>query len=335
MKSQRIEADANPKGHPHGTDLILGTLWGALSCVGYATTNVFLRQLASDCDPVWVTCMKAAPTFAIASCLTFWQARAADFVWPARRLLATILSTALLVQLVGNTFLQWSLGVIGLALTVPLSFGTLIGASAVMGRAVLGEPITWRSLTAMLLLTASIVFLATSAGETTQQLPQEAALSHGPLLVALGVVAACLTGIAYAWMAVVLRVSARSLTTATTLFLISGTGFVSLGIAAFLHLGPRAMLATPSSDFAYMLLAGAFNAVGFYALHKSLSFISVVHANVLNAGQAAIAAVTGVVIFHEPSTWPLWSGVMLTALGLIVISTRPSPIEIERYEMEH
>jgi DME family drug/metabolite transporter len=106
---------------------------------------------------------------------------------------------------------------------------------------------------------------------------------------------------------------------AMTLFLISATGLVTLGGASLARLGVDGLLATPSRSFAYMVLAGTFNAIGFFALGKSLRLISVVHANVLNASQAAIAVVAGILLFDEPSSWSLALGVALTLAGLVVV----------------
>jgi DME family drug/metabolite transporter len=40
---------------------------------------------------------------------------------------------------------------------------------------------------------------------------------------------------------------------------------------------------------------------------------------VLNASQAAIAVVAGILLFDEPSSWSLALGVALTLAGLVVV----------------
>ena len=62
-----------------------------------------------------------------------------------------------------------------------------------------------------------------------------------------------------------------------------------------------------------MILAGLFNAVAFLALTKSLQLVPVVYFNALNATQAAMGALAGIMLFAEPSTWLLWLGVAMTA----------------------
>jgi drug/metabolite transporter (DMT)-like permease len=73
-----------------------------------------------------------------------------------------------------------------------------------------------------------------------------------------------------------------------------------------------------------MLLAGLCNTLAFLALTTSLSLTSVVYVNALNATQAALAALAGVVIFQEALSPWLVQGVVLTILGLVIL-TRARP----------
>jgi drug/metabolite transporter (DMT)-like permease len=247
---------------------------------------------------------------------------------PSARSVLAIVSAALFVQVGGNLMWQWSLGVIGLALTVPVSFGTLITASALLGRVFLGEAITGRSLLSMSLLISSIAVLSFGAEETSSYLPASQA-SGGGQLVVLGLAAACIAGVAFALVAVVLRTAVRRISVAMTLFLISGTGVVALGLASWQRLGFEGLRNTEGISLLYMCMAGSFNAIGFFALGKSLQVISVVHANVLNASQAAIAVVTGILLFQEPATWPLMAGVVLSVAGLAVVKSDEPTIDVK------
>jgi drug/metabolite transporter (DMT)-like permease len=89
------------------------------------------------------------------------------------------------------------------------------------------------------------------------------------------------------------------------------------------------MAATHPADLAMMLLAGVCNAVAFAALTKSLHLTSIVYVNILNATQATLAAVAGVVFFHEAASWPLFVGGFLTIVGLVCMRQwrkRPKPV---------
>jgi drug/metabolite transporter (DMT)-like permease len=59
-------------------------------------------------------------------------------------------------------------------------------------------------------------------------------------------------------------------------------------------------------------------------LTKSLQLTSVVYVNALNATQAALAALAGVLIFQEAFSPRLLQGVLLTILGLAIL-TRSRP----------
>jgi drug/metabolite transporter (DMT)-like permease len=111
---------------------------------------------------------------------------------------------------------------------------------------------------------------------------------------------------------------------ATILFVISATGIATLAPTAAAQIGPVGLGQVTTGSWGYMLLAGSFNAVGFFALGKSLKLISVVHANVINASQVAIAAVSGIVLFGEPGSWPLLLGVAIAIVGLVVVR-EPTP----------
>lgn len=298
---------------------VRGTAWGIASALGYAATNILLRQLADTTDPVLITAMKAVPTLGLSCGLIGFDLATDRYARPTRRALAIVILASVFVQFAGNLALQGAFGLIGLALTVPISFGVLITASALMGRAWLNEPVTPRSLLSMALLVVSILILTFGAEETRTELPLEAEQTSQTWWVALGIALACVSGIGYALIAVVIRYVTREISVALVLFLVSLTGLLTLGAMAVARLGLSGLSEISGQEWAYMLTAGSFNAGGFYALGKSLKLISVVHANVLNASQLAIAAISGVLLFNEPNSWMLIAGVTLTIVGLGVI----------------
>jgi drug/metabolite transporter (DMT)-like permease len=68
-----------------------------------------------------------------------------------------------------------------------------------------------------------------------------------------------------------------------------------------------------------MLASGVFNLLGFLLITKGLQLTTLVHANVLNASQVALAAVAGMVLFHEPNNVWLTIGIVLTVVGIFQI----------------
>lgn len=153
--------------------LLLGTLYGGASALGYTAANICLRQVALDADPVWVSCIKAVPVATVASCIVasgLWRGLT---MFPPPRQIVLLLLSAVFMQLAGNVAFQWALGNIGLAVTVPLSFGCMLLGVAVLGRLWLLEPITPRSALAILVLLASITVLSFAAN-TGGEFPNDA-----------------------------------------------------------------------------------------------------------------------------------------------------------------
>ena len=79
------------------------------------------------------------------------------------RAFAALACVGTFAQLGGNGCFQWSLGQVGLALTVPVCSGTMIIAAAILGRVWLKEGVTPRSAIAIVLLITAIAILSFGA----------------------------------------------------------------------------------------------------------------------------------------------------------------------------
>lgn len=229
-----------------------------------------------------------------------------------------LVATGLLGQLGGNVAFQWSLGVIGMAHTVPLCMGAIIIGSAILGRIYLNEPLTALTIAALSALIAAIWVLSIGArGIDSVGMLMEAERTW---LVTLAVGAACLAGVSYAVLGVAIRraVIGQASVAATT-FCVAATGLLSLGPASVARLGFEQLFQTPPTDFAMMMLAGVFNLVAFVSLARALQITTLVYVNALNASQVALASLAGVVLFHEQPSSALAIGVALTIAGLILM----------------
>lgn len=253
-------------------------------------------------------------------------------VLPPLPMLAAIAIGGLMGQLGGNISFQWALGQIGVALTVPLSLGGMILGAATLGRIFLHEPVTPKAGLALALLLAAICVLSLGARAAGQ------AMIHTQVpmwRVVAGVTAACWSGFAYSILNVILRYCiTRGAPLPATLFTVSIVGLVALGLLAWLRIGQAGMLATTGREMGLMLGAGLCNTVAFLALTKSLQLTSVVYVNALNATQATLAAVAGVLIFQEALSPWLAVGVGLTIAGLLVLAgahrgMRELPTDVE------
>jgi drug/metabolite transporter (DMT)-like permease len=292
-----------------------------ISAVGYTIANIFLRHAAESCHPAWVSCVKAMPTCLIAWLIIAARARRGLPSLPSRAVLPALVAAALFMQVGGNVAFQWSLEWVGLALSMPLTFGTIILTGAFLGRAWLNEPITPRMATAMAVLIVAVVVI--SLGTRGDELLPHADADDAAFYVPLAIGAAAFSGISYGVSNVVIRKSAGAKTpVSASIMVMSTAGVVSLGIISLAEIGWQGMAATTPGQWQSMLLAGVFNSIAFFALGLALETTTVVKTNVLNASQVAMSAVAGMLLFGEqPGAWAVF-GIALTVVGLMLVRQR-------------
>lgn len=306
--------------------LLLGTIFGVISALAYTGTNLTLRRVAHTQNldwAIWVSCWKGVPAALVAWLLIAHRTRRGLPALPPRQLVLPLIATGLFMQFVGNVSFQWGLSLGGLALTVPLTFATLIGSGAILGRIVLNEPITLRSLAAIAVLVISIVFLSLGAEGATRSMLAESSW----LTIVGAILAASLAGLAYGTCGVVIRrttTGVHNVSLSGTLVLLSTTGVVGLGLTSWFRLGTDQLLETTPLELANMLAAGSLNAIAFFACGAALMRLSVVRVNMINASQAAMCAAGGVLFFEEALTVWMVLGTLLTMGGLMLME-RPTP----------
>ena len=306
-----------------------GVAFCLLSALGYTASNICMRQLtAMHCDTFWAVFNRELVTPVFIGTWLLWQAVRGRRWLPAGRELGLLLLVGLLIQVAGNVCVQWSLGVVGLAVTIPAMFGAMIASGAVIGRAWLGERVSGRSITAVAMLLGSLALLGVGAEAVGRSIAEAKAVTPNPLLMVLAVAAAGLAGTVYALLCAVIRRSVTGNTSpAAVAFLVTLMGVVGLGPICVYRLGAAALLETPVEQFSLMIAAGVFNLGAFLALIHGLQRTTVVHANAVNASQVAMAAVAGMALFAEPLTVWLLLGVCLTIFGIAWIDRPAEAVE--------
>jgi len=295
----------------------LGTGCCLLSALCYAATNICLRQLAAiEVDPAWVICIKETVAVTVVGPWLLWQLRCGvRFSFPLRALGVLVLA-GLAVQLAGNLSIQWAFGVVGLAISMPVSFAVMLTASAVIGVVLFHESLPIRSILAVVMVIASVALLSVGAAgpHGSSETPTAASGMH---IVLLGIGAACLAGTMFASLGASIRYAAKAhVPVAVTVVVVTGTGVASLGAASLVRLGPAGMLSTSPDALAWMFAAGVFNLIAFALITKGLQLTTLVHANVLNASQVALGATAGIFLFREPHNVWLLGGILLTIVGI-------------------
>jgi DME family drug/metabolite transporter len=278
----------------------------------------------NDCDIVWVSAVKAMPTVVFMAPWLWLMIRRGEPLFRSWHVVGMVAAAGLGGQLIGNVSFQFALSELGVALTVPLTLGGMIVSASILSRVFLHEPITLKSASALGVLLIAICVLSLGAREAGESVSRST-VSSPQVLLAVGAGALC--GLAYSILNVVIRYGVvRGMPLATTLFIVAITGIVSLGAVSWMRLGLDGILATTQRDLLIMVLAGVCNTVAFLALTRSLQLTSVVYVNALNATQAALAAIAGVVLFQEALSPWLLAGVLLTVVGLVILTrSRPMP----------
>ncbi len=299
----------------------LGTAFCIGSAVGYTASNICMRQLSQLLPgydwAMWSICNRELVSVVVAGPWLLWAALRWGLPRVPLRGLGMLILVGLAVQVGANLSLQWSFGVVGLAVAIPAMFALMIIASAVLGRLLLGEPVTRRTLLSIALLLGALGLLGI-ATYTARGSGNLAIHSLGRL--ALGIGAPCLTGTIFALLTITIRHTVtREMPLSVIVFVTTAMGVVSLGPLSVWRLGLPALQATTPGAWAWMLSAGVFNLLAFLAIIKGLQLTTAVHANMLNATQVAMGAVAGLVGFGEPVTVWLVFGLVLTVAGVVLI----------------
>ncbi len=333
------------------TSTALGTLYCILSAVFYTLMGICQRELSENCDPVWVNCVQASvSTVVFGVYLTFRSVRGRP-AWPPLGIAAILMALGAVTQL-GGTSYQWSLGQIGLSVGNPLQMGVMLAASAILGLLILGEKVSWQAVVAIVLITVSLYPLSSGAESANEAIPatestvvESASGDAGTITPAtpstedpassrwfwamLGISAACFSGVAFALLTVGMRkTAAESASPEAIVFFINCMGILFLGPWAITRLGIGGMLATSPRDFLVMLATGVFNLLAFLLIAKALQLTTVVRVNVINnALTTALTVVAGILLFSEPARWEFLAGVVLTLIGIVLISYNASSEE--------
>lgn len=319
LATKQAEKSETPRSTPSiSRGKMIGLITGLGAAVGYTLANIALRQMAKPADfdwAIWVTANKAIPATLLTWGLVLYNHSRGRQGFPPGKLILPLILTGLSMQFGGNLTFQWSLGLIGLAMTVPIVFALLLISGAVVSRIYLGEPITPRTLLALTILMVAVTILSLGAGEASRSIVQDATASQ----FMLGIAVAMVSGIAYGVCGVVIRKNVRNLPVSASLFLISTTGVVAMGALSLYRIPLEELLATTPLEYQTMMIAGVCNAVAFYAIGVSYRFLNVTQVNMLNTSQIAMATLAGVLFFMEPVTPWLMVGVCMTAFGLFMI----------------
>lgn len=299
----------------------IGIACGFVSAVFYTLSNISLRQSVSV-DSFFVAAMKSAPTIFFLTPYLFAIKVSGRPIVVSSHLVPRFMLVCLVGQVGGNGSFQFALKNIGLAATVPITLGSLLIGSAFVGRWMLGETVQKKTAIAIAILITAVVLL-TQSGEAAAEGVAGDAVRMDRIT---GAIFAVVSGLSFAVFSSTMRLSMQQGMQSATAMWISG----AVGTTALLTLfgstaGFSAVNDLSGGLWTSMVMAGVFNFIAFVAITTAMRVLPIVAVHLLNASQVAMAAVAGVIMFNEPLTIGLVSGIALTMAGLMVLATKRAP----------
>ncbi|MFG0267307.1 MAG: DMT family transporter [Rhodopirellula sp. JB055] len=316
-----------------------GIVAGIASAVLYTLANISLRN-AISVDPFIVSTFKAVPTVLVLTPYLVSVKASGRPIATSRQWIPIFIPVALVGQVIGNGAFQVALGSIGLAASVPITLGSLLIGSAILGRILLKEPVRPRTLLSIGTLIIAVIVLSRSRGvdpvewHPSSDIPSSEPVDwlHSPIFGAAGAIA---SGLAYAVFSTSMRFTMKRGMLASMAMWISGvSGTVALAGIVAVRTGWSPIADIPAAMWQSMIWAGVFNFTAFVAISTALKVLPVVAVHLINASQVAMASVAGVIVFEEPVTKLLVIGVSLTLAGLTILATRrrPTPVSPPTFE---
>lgn len=301
------------------THLWLGMLCGVLAALGYSLTNVCLRSL-TGLDPIWVSFFKAIPTVVLLGPVAIWQVATRRTPLPSASSLVLLIVAAIASQLLGNALLQWSFGVIGVAMSVPLCLGSMIVVSVFISKWILHEHLTrWQTWGAVSLVLALVTL--SMAGKGAVQSVADSQTQWWLTLV--GIIAPMSSGVSYAFLSLAIRRGvSHEVSMFTTTSLICAVGMLILGPLSLFTAGFEKIALTTLPQYGVLLVAGLLNAGAFVSLAMSFRYAPIIVGNAANSLQNPLSALAGVYLFHEADSIYLQFGIVLTVAGVVMMGLK-------------
>ncbi len=290
--------------------------------LGYSAANACMKQLSTmPCVSTWAICNKELITVVAVGPWLLWQAWRRRSGFPTGRPLAILVAVGLATELIGNIGVQWGYEIVGLAVMVPAYTGFHSRCHdgprrQLAGRAGLrAEPGGSR-------IADSGRCLAGGCFRASRPALSRQTARQAPWLIVTAIAVAAAAGIVFSLLGIAIRHCVTGATShIAVVVIITVTGVLTLGPLSFASAGAAKLMATPWEQYALMFAAGICNLIAFLALVRGLHLTTVLHVNMINAGQVAMAAMVGVFFFGENCNHRLVLGVGLMIVGIFAFGT--------------
>ncbi|MDR2756752.1 MAG: DMT family transporter [Planctomycetaceae bacterium] len=335
----------------------IGTIFSFLSTLCYAVSNTIIRFLTDyNFDNDWILFYKESVGLFILIpwlMLRLFQGR---FQFISKRLIFYVMFAAVFCQLIGAHLQVLGYAVIGLVIAVPLiQSSTLLGV-AILGRYLLGDPLSQRRKIAMIILITAVILLSVGK-ELTLESGTAIVQSQNTgffLLIAAGTI---LAGISYSIYIIILRHVIRKywnennsawlsfqfsqwvgfdfrnspcetgkcyapFPVTLMMCVVLSVGIIIFGSCLFWKQGITGFYNVPRWAWGVIPISGICNTLGFFFQIQGLRMTTAVQASLIAVSQILVLSLIGFAFFNETINLLVLLGLMLTVYG-VVMSAKP------------
>lgn len=298
--------------------VLFGMACGLLAALCYGSSNVCQRFIAAErADVSWAifVCMfKLLPLLMMGIAGMLWAKSQGRPIKTTRRIMITMFFAGLVMQWPGNILIQLGMSYCGLAVSVPLCFAFILISGSLFGKWILGEGISKRSILSQGVLVIATGLLAIGAPQAVDSVAGTTSTAS----IAFGITVTIISGIAFGYVAVPMREAVKDNgSVSASMAMMAAAGVLSCAVVSCFTMTPQALADISSISWSAILGQGVLTGVAYIFISLAFANLSVIQANVVNASQIALAALGGVLVFHEPATIWLQLGTVLNILGLV------------------
>lgn len=318
-------AESHSKGMSEETR---GFVYAICSALCYTVSLTMLRGITDhpEVSPDWSIAVKELATVVCVSPFIVAQWIRGKYRFPAKEIVFALILAGIACEAVGARSHLQAYDALGLALATPLIQAAQLILSSLIGAFFLKERVTKMKCVALALLIVAVWLLSWGGGD--------APISRRPTRLGFGLLCAFCTALGYATQLSIMRgVLRRKKTDATkessasknlyaptslVMVTITGIGVLVCGGALTCEEGLAGWTTAPPECWAFVLIAGIANMIGFFFQIEGLRRLFVLKQTMVANAQTISLTLVGVVFFREKFTLIVALGVAMVAAGVAI-----------------
>ena len=308
----------------------IGTYYTLCSALCYTVSLSVLRIMTNypEVSSDWSIAVKEAVCCLLVLPFIAVRAFRGQYKFPAFGIFLALVLAGFLCEILGARPHLAAYAFLGLALVAPiLQAGQLILAS-IIGATWLKERVTVSKIIALVTLVAAVFLLSQNNGEANKIAGQD-------MKIGLGLLCALCTSFGYCMQVSIMRRviridepaeegkavtknNAERVPASYIMLVVTGVGVVACGLIFTCQHGFSAWTEPPAPCWIYVLIAGVFNAIGFYFQIESLRRLYLLKQSLVATAQTGALCLAGIFFFHESFGVMAVVGLILLAAGVFI-----------------